>query len=227
MKILFKFFSILLFTLVAISNAAETTVNDVPKRFYAQAGFGLMVSKGDFNERVLVVWDKEGNKGNLHPPTLKILGSPDFVVGMNLRELTLALGFQYWNSEQKLTGYPNGAHEQDTRIMRLGLELTYNLYWPEFFQIGLGGGLSVVNVKMNDNLFFGEKTYDTDFTGVAMGLIANIRYAITDHIAMVPSLKIYENMFWTLDSDPLDDDALKSSIWQSFILVSLAVQYQF
>lgn len=219
---LFKRLFVFLTTLTALASAESWN-----NTFFAQLGFGLMVSKGDFNDRVLVVKDEDGAKGNLHPATLKFLGSPDFVLGLNLNEFSIALDFQYWNSEQSLTGYPNGAYKTDTQIWRFGSEFTYNLYWPEFFQIGLGAGISLNRVSVEDNLYFGEKTYDVDFTGVSLGLLANLHYYITDSFAMVPSLKIYETMFWDMKSSPIDGDQLKSSLWHTFILVSLNVQYQF
>lgn len=194
---------------------------------FGQVGFGLLVSKGDFNDRVLTVKDDDGNKGNLHPATLQVLGSPDFTLGINIKNLSLALDLQYWVSSQNMTGYPDQILERDTRITRLGAEFIYNIFWPEFFQAGLGAGLSYVNVKTENNLFYGASTYDADFSGIAVGFIATIRYYLTDHIAMVPSLKFYENCFFSVDAKRLKDDSLKSNLWQTMILVSLTAQYQF
>lgn len=194
---------------------------------YGQLGFGLLVSKGDMNDRVLSVKDEDGTKGNLHPATLQVLGSPDLSVGVNIKSFSLALDFQYWTSAQNLTGYPDEALERDTRIMRLGAEFTYNVFWPEFFQAGIGGGISYINVKTDDNLFYGAQTYDVTFSGLALGLIANIRYYITDQLAMVPAIKFYENCFFDADSKWLENDSMNSHLWQTMVLVSLTVQYQF
>ncbi|PWJ61257.1 MULTISPECIES: hypothetical protein [unclassified Fibrobacter] len=198
-----------------------------PVTFFGQAGFGLLVSKGDMNDYVLKVEDGNGVKGNLHPATLSVLGSTDFSLGVNIKELSLALNFQHWTSEQNMTAYPDQTMERDTRIMRLGLEFTYNIFWPEFFQAGIGAGISLVNIKTDENLFYGADMYDTDFTGLGFGFIANIHYFITDHIAMVPSLKFYQNCFFTVDADRIENDAMNHNLWQTMILVSLALRYQF
>lgn len=198
-----------------------------PLTFFGQAGYGLLVSKGDMNDYVLKVKDQDGNKGNLHPPTLSVLGSPDFSLGVNIKDISLALNLQYWISSQNLTGYPDQILERDTRIMRLGVEFTYNLFWPEFFQAGLGAGISYISVNTANNLFYGADTYDTDFSGISYGFIANIHYFVTNNIAMVPALKYYQNCLFNVDADRLENDAIKHKIWQTMILVSLTVQYQF
>lgn len=198
-----------------------------PVTFFGQAGFGLLVSKGDMNDYVLKVEDKNGVKGNLHPSTLSVLGSTDFTIGVNIKEISLALNLQYWTSEQNLTAYPDQTLERDTRIMRLGVEFIYNIFWPEFFQAGLGAAASLVSIKTDDNLFYGADTYDADFTGIGIGFIANIHYFITDHIAMVPALKFYQNCFFDVDAKRIEDDAMNHNMWQTMILVSLTAQYQF
>lgn len=197
------------------------------QKFFVQLGYGLMASKGDFNDRALVVKDKDDNKGNLHPATLKILGTPDLTLGMNIRNYTLDLDFQYSSADQKLSGYIDQELEENTTLWRIGAEFTYNIYWPEFFQIGVGGGLSFAGVSTDDNLFFGAKTYDTDFWGMGIGAIADMRYSLTDHVSIVSALKVYENVFWSLDASPLDDDQLEDSLWQTFILITVTVRYQF
>ena len=200
----------------------SATIFASDNNFFVQLGYGLMASKGDINDRVLKVKDKDGQKGNLHPPTLKILGTPDLTLGMNFRNYTLDLNFQYSSASQKLTGYVDQTLEEDATLWRAGAEFTYKIYWPEFFQIGVGGGLSFSGISTEDNLFFGAKTFDTDFWGMGIGAVADMRYAMTDHIAIVSALKIYENEFWSLAEDPLKD-----SLWQTFVLVTVTVRYQF
>ena len=211
--------AVLLLSLVPLACAAVQPVS-----FYAQAGFGLVASRGDLNNHVYKVKDDDNIKGNLHPPTIKISGTPDLAVGVNLKNLSLALDFQYWSSSQSLTGYPDASMEQPTSIMRLGAEFTYNVFWPEFFQAGLGGGLSYSNISVEKNLFFGSDRYDTDFSGLGFGLIANLHYSVTPNISMVPALKIYKNYFFGAEASKAE---LDETLRQTFVLATLSLQYQF
>ena len=127
-----------------------------PRTYYVSAGFGAQVSKGDFNDRVLSGKDTAGVKGDIHPPSIAFTAAPDFMVGVNLGAFTFGLGFQYWKSEQDIIGFPEDSYQQDVRIWRAGLEVTYNLFYPEFFQIGLGAGYSYSSVKSENSAFFGS-----------------------------------------------------------------------
>ena len=198
-----------------------------PRSYYVSAGFGAMVSKGDFNDRFVSGKDSAGVKGEIHPPALEFFAMPDFMLGVNLGQFTFGIGFQYWNSEQTLAAFPDESYKQDTRIWRAGIEVTYNLFYPEFFQIGLGLGYSFNNVKVENAAVFGEDIYDASFTGSAVAFIANIHYYITEHIAMVPSIKVYESWFMNVNCNRIETSDLDPYLWQTFIYANLSVQYQF
>lgn len=199
-----------------------------PRSYFISAGFGAQVSKGDFNERAISGKDSAGIKGDIHPPALEFIATPDFMVGVNLGAFTLGLGFQYWNSEQVIAGFPDESYKQDTRIWRAGIEFTYNLFWPDFFQIGLGAGYSYSSVKSeNSAVFNNTDIYNVEFMGSAVAFIANIHYYITDNIAMVPAIKIYENWFKNVHCSRVDNNDLDPYLWQTFVLATVSLQYQF
>ncbi|MDY6387970.1 MAG: hypothetical protein SPL21_10885 [Fibrobacter sp.] len=198
-----------------------------PRSYYVSAGFGAQVSKGDFNERAITGKDSAGVKGDIHPPALEFVATPDLMVGVNLGAFSLGLGFQYWTSEQVMAGFPDESYRQDTRIWRASLEVTYNLFWPDFFQIGLGLGYSYSSVKAENAAIFGTDAYDAEFMGSAVAFIANIHYYITDHLSMVPALKFYENWFKNVHCSRIDNNDLDPYLWQTFVLATVSIQYQF
>lgn len=198
-----------------------------PKSYFVEAGFGITVSKGDFNERAITIADTAGVKGKVHPPALEILATPDLTIGANIAQFTLALNFQYWTSNQTLAGFPDESFEGDSRIWRLGFEFTYNIFWPESFQIGLGGGYSYTSIKTDNSVYFGDDISSSELMGSAVGFVANLRYSITDHIAMVPAIKIYENWFKNVYSSRTENCDLDPYIWQTFVMASVSLQYTF
>ena len=107
------------------------------------------------------------------------------------------------------------------------MEFMYNFFWPEFFQVGVGAAYSYTAVTTENSAFIGEDAHDAEVMGSGLGAIANIKYYITDNIAMVPFIKIYENWFknvYTKESELCD---LDSYMWQTFVYVGMNVQYQF
>ena len=198
-----------------------------PRSYFISAGMGLTVSKGDFNERIINGVDSAGVHGAIHPPALEFIATPDITVGVNLGAFTLGLDFQYWNTQEVLAGFPDESYEQDTRIWRAGVEFTYNLFYPEFFQIGLGLGYSYSSVKSQKAAIFDNDAYAAEFMGSAIAIIANIHYYITDNISMVPAIKIYENWFKNVHCSRIDNNDIDPYLWQSFIYANVAVQYQF
>lgn len=219
-----------LFTLLFCLCASLSSAEDYywPRSYYISAGFGAQVSKGDLNDRFIKGTDSTGAVGEIHPPALEFLATPDFMIGVNIGAFSLGLGFQYWTSEQTLAAFPDETHQQDTRIWRAGLEFTYNLFYPEFFQIGLGLGYSYNSVKTEEAAIFdGKDTYDAEFMGSAVAFIANIHYYISENISMIPTIKIYESWFKNVHCKRIDNNDLDPYLWQSFILASVSVQYQF
>lgn len=198
-----------------------------PKSYFVSTGFGLTVSKGDFNEKAISITDTTGKKGYIHQPALEFLATPDLSIGANIAQFSLALNFQYWTSQQTLAGFPDESFEEDTRIWRLGFEFTYNLFWPDFFQAGFGAGYSYTSVRTKNSAFLGDQTYSTELMGSAIGFIANIHYYFTDNISMVPAIKIYENWFKSVNTSRTGTCDLDPYVWQTFVLASLSIQYTF
>lgn len=198
-----------------------------PRTYFFSAGFGAQVSKGDFNEKAVSGKDSAGVKGYIHPPALEFVATPDFAIGVNIGAFSLALNFQYWTAEQTLAGFPDESYKQDTRIWRAGFEFTYNLFYPDFFQIGLGAGYSYSSVKSKNAALFGSDVYDAEFMGSAVAFIANIHYYITENVAMVPAIKVYENWFRNVHCSRVDNNDLDPYLWQTFVLASVSIQYQF
>lgn len=198
-----------------------------PRSYFASLGMGAQVSKGDFNERAISGKDTAGVKGYIHPPALEFIATPDLMLGVNLGAFSFAMSFQYWTSEQVIADFPDESYKQDTRIWRFGLEATYNLFYPEFFQIGFGLGYSYNSVKSDDIAIFAPDTYDAEFMGSAVAFIANIHYYITDNISMVPAVKIYEAWFKNVHCSRVETNDLDPYLWQSFVLATVSVQYQF
>ena len=61
----------------------------------------------------------------------------------------------------------------------------------------------------------------------AEAFIANIHYYITDHLSMVPALKFYENWFKNVHCSRIDNNDLDPYLWQTFVLATVSIQYQF
>jgi hypothetical protein len=198
-----------------------------PRTYFASVGMGAQVSKGDFNKHTVSGKDSAGVKGVIHPPALEFVASPDFMLGVNLGAFSFGVSFQYWTSEQVLNGFLDETYRQDTRIWRAGLEVMYNLFYPDFFQAGFGLGYSYSSVKSENAAIFGDKAYDAEFMGSAVAFITNIHYYITDNIAMVPAIKIYEGWYKNVHCSRIDNNDLDHYLWQSFVLATVSVQYQF
>ncbi len=214
----------ILILLVGISAYAD---DGWPRSYFFSAGFGAVASKGDFNSRTVSIRDTSGRKEIVHAPALEFFANPDFTLGANIREFTLTFNFQIWNSEQVLNGFPDESNRENSLLWRISMEFIYNLFWPEFFQIGLGASYSYSAATTENSAFIGEDSYDAEFMGSGLGLIANLKYYITDNIAMVPFIKIYENWFknvYTKESELCD---LDSYMWQTFVFVGVSAQYQF
>lgn len=198
-----------------------------PRTYFVEAGFGAAYSRGDLNKHIIKTADTLGNKVTVHPPTLNFLASPDLTLGANIWAFTLTANFQYWKSTQELTKYDEEDNERNSRIWRFGFEFTYNLLWPEDFQIGLGGGYSYSNIKTKNSAMFGYDESSAELMGSGLAFIANFRYYFTNHIAVVPSVKIYENWYKNIYTEQTGLCDLDHYFWQTTFFASLSVQYQF
>jgi hypothetical protein len=215
---------LLFFIIFAVTAASAYEENYWPRSYFVRAGMGVTATIGDLNERPISVKDTSGNKFKTYPPDMALMGDPEFLLGVNIREFTLAVAFQYWKQQEELVKI---SAEEDTRFWRLGFEFYYNFFWPDYFQIGLGAGFSYTSVKTHNSAIHGEDLGDTEFMGSAVGLMANVQYYITNEIAIIPAVKFYENWFknvYTKESELCD---LDSYMWQTFVFVGMNVQYQF
>lgn len=196
-----------------------------PRSYFIHAGFGATATRGDINERPITVTDSTGKKSTIYTPALEMIPTPDFTIGANIRDFSLAINFQYWKTSSEFIG--NETLSEDVTLWRLGFEVTYNLFWPDFFQIGLGLGYSYTNLKTEHSAFIGDRILASTLMGSGVGLITNIHYYLTDNIAMVPAIKIYENWFKAVNSSATGTCDLDPYLWQTYVLVSLGLQFQF
>lgn len=197
-----------------------------PKSYFARAGFNLAYSNGDLNERAFSIPDTTGEKMRVYPPDLSFIPSPEIELGVNMRFFTLSVGFQYTSQSQGLTDYED-SDGTDVTVWRFGFEFTYNLNWPEDFQVGLGLGYSFTTLYVANSAYMDGESYRSRLLGSGVGFILNAHYYFTEHIAIVPAVKIYENWFknvYTGPSELCDMDPYK---WQTFFTASLSIQYQF
>ena len=215
---------VFLLLLLATASLAEDAW---PRTFYASAGFGLYASKGDLNERVLTNTDTAGNKQIIHSPALNIFVSPDFTLGVNVREFTFDFNFQIWESEQTINGFPDGSIKGNNLYWRISMEFMYNLFWPEFFQVGLGGAISYTTLTTDNTAYIGDKASESELMGSSFGFIGNIKYYLYDNLAIVPFVKIYENWFRNVYTEASGLCDLDSYMWQTFFFVGVNVQFQF
>ena len=188
---------------------------------------GLYASKGDLNERVLTNSDTAGNKQTIHSPALEIFASPDFSLGVNVREFSFGFNFQIWKSEQTINGFENESVKGNNLYWRISMEFTYNLFWPEFFQIGLGGSMSYTTLTTDNTAFTDGVASETELMGSSVGFIADIKYYLFDNLAIVPYAKVYENWFRNVYTEASGLCDLDSYMWQTFFFVGVNIQFQF
>lgn len=196
-----------------------------PRSYFVNVGFGASATRGDVNERAIKLTDSAGVVSKVFPPAIEIMGLPDFSIGANIGEFTLDINFQFWKTNNELVDSP-GANEQYT-FWRLGFEFTYNLFWPDFFQVGLGLGYSYTNLNTQNSAAINDKIQDSELMGSGVAFIANIHYYITDNFSMVPSIKIYENWYKAVNTDHTGTLDLDPYLWQTYVTIVLGLQYQF
>lgn len=212
----------LLFAAVTAASAYEE--NYWPRSYFVRAGMGVTATIGDLNEHSVSVKDTSGNKFKTYPPDMALMGDPEFLLGVNIREFTLAVAFQYWKQQEELVKI---SAEESTRFWRLGFEFYYNFFWPDYFQVGLGAGFSYTSVKTENSAFHGEDLGDTEFMGSGIGLMANVQYYFTNEIAIIPAVKFYRNWFKNVYTDDSENQELDPFLWQTFISASISLQFQF
>ena len=220
---------------------AQPSENDFaqwPRSYYASIGIGIMANRGDFFSRELKITDKEGNTEIINLPQNKILLTPDYNLGVNIREFSFGLSFQYWSTKGSIDNNPPAMNEQDMNYWRFGLEATYNFFYPEYFQVGVGLGYSFSSLSVENNASSNAKDFfDSSLKGSAVSIITNIRYYITDFFCFSPSLRFYESWYKSVNTDNSGtiefgkkNNGVKdhnSYLWQTYIAISISAMVQF
>ncbi len=202
------------------------------RSYFASVGFGVMATRGDLGD-INIYLNNDGQKEVVYTPSTKILGTPDIMLGVNMRHLSFGVNFQYWTFEGELNGFENAethnkeTHNEDCRYWRFGFEFAYNFFYPEIFQVGVGLGYAYTNLSTKNSAVTEEGISKSTLTGSGFGAISYIRYYITDNFALSPSLRIYETWFKTAISKYHETDELKSYLWQTYIGVSISAIVQF
>ncbi|MCF0216614.1 MAG: outer membrane beta-barrel protein [Fibrobacteraceae bacterium] len=199
-----------------------------PKSYYAELGMGMTASKGDMSERILKLKSEDGEKETVHPAALNLMGSPNLALGANIAQFSLEANFMYWQYVELLGGFPTEDVEDEVRMLRVGFNVIYNFFFPDFFQAGAGLGYSYYNIKTTNNVFDSEANRsNSELMGSAFNIVLNMRYYISDNFALVPAIKIYEAWFHTIYTDKGGTCDLSSNIWQTFVSVEMNLHFQF
>ena len=215
---------IILLIAAVITAAGAYEENYWPRSYFVRVGMGVTATTGDLNERPVSIKDTSGNKFKTYPPDMALMGDPEFLLGVNIREFTLAVAFQYWKQQEELVQL---SEEESTRFWRLGFEFYYNFFWPDYFQVGLGAGFSYTSVKTENSAIYRGEPQDTEFMGSGVGLMANVQYYFTNEIAIIPAVKFYENWFKNVYTDDSENQELDPFLWQTFVSASISLQLQF
>lgn len=197
-----------------------------PKSYFVQAGVNGSYSNGDLNERALSLKDTSGEKMKVFPPDIGFMVSPEIVAGVNMRFFSLSILFQYTARSTDLVDY-DGDKESDMSFWRFGFEFVYNINWPEDFQVGLGLGYSFSTLKASNSSIWDDEPYDTEYMGLGVNFILNAHYYFTEHIAIVPTFKVYENWFKNIYTKPSELCDADPYLWQTFFSAGISFQYQF
>ena len=195
-----------------------------PRSYFASIGFNVIANRGGLHHRDIKIQDEDGLIETVNMPTAKILLSPDYNIGVNIREFSLAASFQYWTQETAIKDLPD---EQDMRYMRIGAEFTYNFFYPDIFQVGVGLGYSYTNLKIKKNTTSIKGFFDTTLMGSGIALVTNMRYNLTEHFGLIPSLRIFETWYKAVNTKNSGTVELKNYIWQTYVAVSINAMVQF
>ncbi len=198
-----------------------------PRSFFASAGFGIYATRGDLSDRVLSMTDTTGRKQTIHAPEISFFASPDITLGVNVREFTFDINFQIWETEQDINGFKDESVTGNSLFWRISMEFTYNLFWPEDFQVGIGMFYSFTTLTTDNTAYIEDEVSESEFMGSSFGILANVKYYLLDNLAIVPYVKIHETWFRNVYTEASGLCDLDSYIWQTFFFVGLNVQFQF
>lgn len=76
---------LLFFIIFAVTTASAYEENYWPRSYFVRAGMGITATTGDLNERPVSVKDTSGNKFKTYPPDMSLMGDPEFLLGVNIR----------------------------------------------------------------------------------------------------------------------------------------------
>ena len=218
-----------LLALVLLCSAVFAQVDDWdnyqwPRSYFASAGFSVIATRGDFFRGNLTLKNEE----TINMPTSKILVSPDYMLGVNIREFTLTAAFQYWSMNGSVDENPEDMREQHMRYWRFGIEFTYNFFYPDFFQAGLGLGYSFSSIKTKNSVFDEKGKYsDAELMGSGVALVGTMKYMITEHFGLRPILRINETWYKAVNTKAGGTQDLSDYIWETYITISVNALVQF
>ncbi|MCQ2089983.1 MAG: hypothetical protein MJY93_07020 [Fibrobacter sp.] len=198
-----------------------------PRSYFVEAGWGLAYSTGDLNSTTVEAKDTLDRAISIYMPDLGLMTHPDLTIGANIWAFTLAANFTYWKSKVKLAEYED-SHKLNSRMWRFGFEFTYNLFYPDNLQIGLGGGYSYANIKTQKSAMDSHgDAEEAEIMGSGLAFIANVRYFFTKNLILAPTFKIYGNWFKNAYAPSTELQDVKPYMWQTFIFGAISFQYQF
>ena len=201
-----------------------------PRSYFASISFNVIANRGDLFDRTMVL-KNDGIEETVHLPNTKVLVSPDYSIGVNIREFTFSASFQYWSMRGSIPTLPEPINEQNMNYWRFGIEATYNFFYPEFFQVGVGLGYSFSKLTTENNVSNYKGYFNSELNGSAIALVSHIRYLITDNFGLISSLRIYENWYksvYTKNSGTVEFHEVGDSYyWQTYIAISIGAMVQF
>lgn len=225
---------LLAIALLCVSAFAQPDDDDYtywPRSYFASIGFSAIANRGDLLTRNLKIQDKDDETETVHFPSAKILVSPDYNLGVNIREFSFALSFQYWSMNSEILDVPEDMNEQKMKYWRFGIEATYNFYYPEKFQVGVGLGYSFSRLSTEKNVTSSKGIFNSDLNGSGIALVTNMRYYIVENFCLTPSLRVYENWFKAINTKNSGTvefhDISTSYFWQTYIAISINAMVQF
>lgn len=222
--------ALLLLSFFSVNVFADEDEGYWPRSYFAGLGFGVVATRGDIGENTVSGKTEDGDKETVHLPSMNIFILPDVILGVNIGQFSLSANYNYWYFTDNLGGFPDNSVEEQIRIWRFGVEFVYNFFWPEFFQPGVGIGYAYTSIKTENSVYPDDDSKDktaSELMGSSLALILDIRYYLTEHLILQPSLKVYEAWFSNINTENAGTNELRHKIWQTFALVELAFIYQF
>ena len=199
-----------------------------PRNYFASIGFNVIANRGDFTDHTEQIKNGEDPEQTIFFPITKVLVAPDYNIGVNIREFTLAGSFQYWSMTGTMSDiYPGAEKEQKMRYWRFGIEFTYNFFYPDNFQVGAGLGYSFTSIKTNNSAFDEKELSHAEVMGSGVAIVTNMKYFITEHFGLSPSIRIYENWFKAANTRATGTKDFSSYVWQTYIAVAINAMVRF